>query len=85
LPRPVGRRLGTRSSMRLQRHLVRLMGMLQGLSRLLMPGQVILLTMPLSGRTMSMRRQIVEFSSFPVGIAHMCSVYERFSIRSDLL
>jgi hypothetical protein len=71
--------------MRLQRHLMRSMGMLQGLSGLLMPNQVILLPMPFSGRSMSMCRQIVQFSSFPVGIAHIFSVYERFSIRYDLL
>ena len=70
---------------RLQRHLVRLMGMLQGLSGMFVPGQVILFSMLLRGGAMSVCGKIVEFSSSSMGIAHTCSAYGRVSIRADLL
>jgi hypothetical protein len=52
--------------MRLQRHLVRLMGMLKGLSGQIMSGQVILFSKVLRGSTMSVCGKIVKFSSFPM-------------------
>jgi hypothetical protein len=77
--------LGSRSFMRLQRHLVRLMGMLKGLSGVFMPRQVILFSVVLRGCAMSVCGKIVKFSSFPMRIAHTCSSYERVSISPDLL
>jgi hypothetical protein len=71
--------------MRLQRHLVRLTGMLKGLSGEFMPRQVILLPISLRGGTMSVRGKVVKFSGSPMGIAHTCSGYERVSICPDLL
>jgi hypothetical protein len=62
----VCRMLGSRFFMRLQRHLVRLMGMLKGLSGVFMPRQVILFSMALRGGTMSVCGKVVEFSSFPM-------------------
>jgi hypothetical protein len=59
--------------------------MFQGLSGLLMPGQVILFSMLLRGGTMSMCGKIVEFSGSSMGIAHMCFGYGRVPIRADLL
>lgn len=62
----VWRMLGSRFFLRLQRHLVRLMGMLKGLSGLFMPRQVILFSIVLCGGTMSVCGKIVKFSSFPM-------------------
>jgi len=52
--------------MRLQRHLVRLMGMLKSLPGDLMARQVILLSMALRGGTMSVCGKVVKFSSSPM-------------------
>ena len=59
--------------------------MFKGLSGVLMPSEVILFSMLLRGGAMSVGGKIVEFSSSPMGIAHMCSGYGRVSIRADLL
>lgn len=59
--------------------------MLEGLSGVFMPSQVILFSMSLRSGTMGVGGKIVEFSSSPMGIAHGCSGYERVSIRADLL
>jgi hypothetical protein len=64
--------LGSRFFMRLQRHLVRLMGMLKGLSGLFMPRQVILFSKVLGGGTMSVCGKTVKFSRSPMWIAHRC-------------
>jgi hypothetical protein len=77
--------LGSTFFMRLHGHLMRLMGVLKGLSGVFMPRQVILFFMALRGGTMSVCSKIVKFSSFPMGIAHTSSGYERVSIRPDLL
>jgi hypothetical protein len=58
--------LGSRFFMRLQRQLVRPMGMLKGLSGLFMARQVILFSEVLRGGTMSVGGKIVKFSSFPM-------------------
>ena len=49
---------------------VRLLGMLKGLSGVFMFRQVILFSMLLRGGAMGVGGQIVEFSSFPMRIAH---------------
>jgi len=69
--------LGSRVFMRLERHLVSPMGMFQGLSGVLLPGQVILFSMLFRGGTMSMSGQIVKFSSSSMGIAHRCSALRK--------
>ena len=58
--------LGSRFFMRLQRHLVRLMGMLKSLSGVFVSRQVILFIVVLSGGPMSVRGKFVKFSSDPV-------------------
>jgi len=58
--------LGSRFFPRLQRHLVRLMGMLKGLSGLFMPRKVILFSIVLCGSTISVCGKVVKFSSFPM-------------------
>jgi hypothetical protein len=58
--------LGSTFVMRLRRHLVRLLGMLQSLPGEFMPRQVILFFMALRRGTMSMGGKIVKFSSSPM-------------------
>jgi len=67
------RGLGNGFLMRLQRNLVRLMGMLQSLPGEFMPRQVILFSSVLRCGTMSVCGQVVKFSSFPMSIAHNSS------------
>jgi hypothetical protein len=57
--------------MRLQWHLVRLMGMLQSLPGEFMPREVNFLPVMLRGGAMSVRGKVVKFSSSPMWILHM--------------
>jgi hypothetical protein len=50
----------------LQRVFIGLTGVLQGLSGVFAPRQMILFLVMLGGDTMSMRREIVKFSSSPM-------------------
>jgi hypothetical protein len=56
--------VGSSIFVRLQGHLVCLMGMLKSLSGMFMPSQVILFLMALRGRMMSVSGKIVKFSGF---------------------
>jgi hypothetical protein len=58
--------LGSTFFMRLHGHLMRLMGVLKGLSRMFMPRQVILFFVVLRGGTMSVCGKIMKFRSFPM-------------------
>jgi hypothetical protein len=72
--------------MRLKWHLVRLLGVLESLPGEFMPRQVILFSMALRGGTVSVGGKVVKFGGSPMWILHyVAPVYERVSIRPDLL
>jgi len=58
--------LGRTFFMRLHGHLMRLMGVLKGPSRVFMPRQVILFFVVLGGGTMSVCGKIMKFRGFPM-------------------